>query len=96
MFSLGVFSNRWIIAGIASMIAGQLLFTYAPIMNQLFHSAPISSGAWLRIVGIGLAIYLTVGFEKWMRFGQKRILNHNRAAEHQCVSDADGLKSVSP
>jgi cation-transporting P-type ATPase F len=40
MFAVGVFSNLWIYAGIASMVAAQLLFTYAPIMNRLFHTAP--------------------------------------------------------
>jgi cation-transporting P-type ATPase F len=67
--SLGLFSNPWAIGGIVAMIAAQLFFTYAPVMNRLFHSAPISGEAWLRIVGVGLVVFLVVGLEKWLRFG---------------------------
>ena len=42
IFSLGIFSNLWVLLGIGLIIAVQLLFTYAPVMNGLFHSAPIS------------------------------------------------------
>ena len=34
MFELGVFSNRWIGAGVASMVILQLAFTYVPLMNR--------------------------------------------------------------
>jgi len=71
IFSVGLFSNLWLVAGLVVMIIAQLFFTYAPIMNRLFHSAPISLDAWLRIIAIGLAVYLAVGFEKWLRFGRK-------------------------
>ena len=67
MFRVGVFSNRWVIVGITSMVALQLLFTYVPFMNELLQSAPISAGAWARIVGVGLAGYLLVELEKWLR-----------------------------
>jgi cation-transporting P-type ATPase F len=75
------FSNRWLIAGLTVMLAGQLLFTYAPIMNRLFHSAPISLDAWLRIIAVGVAVYVAVGFEKWMRFGRKAPASPRPAAD---------------
>lgn len=34
MFSIGLFSNRWVWRGLAGMTVAQLLFTYAPFMNQ--------------------------------------------------------------
>jgi cation-transporting P-type ATPase F len=67
MFSVGVFSNPWIFRGCAVMIAAQLFFTYAPVMNRLFHSAPISAEAWLHILGVAVSAYAVVGFEKWIR-----------------------------
>jgi len=67
MFALGVFSNPWAILGSLSMIGLQLLFTYSTVMNQLFHSAPISVDAWLRIVVIGLSVYVIIGLEKRVR-----------------------------
>jgi cation-transporting P-type ATPase F len=67
MFAVGVFSNPWIYAGIAAMVVAQWLFTYAPIMNRLFHTAPISGQAWLRILAVAVAGYALVGVEKWIR-----------------------------
>ena len=66
-FSLGLFSNRWAVGGALAMVGAQLLFTYAPVMNRLFHSAPISAAAWLRIVGVAVTVFLVVEVEKWLR-----------------------------
>jgi magnesium-transporting ATPase (P-type) len=67
MFHIGVFTNMWIWLGIAAMTAAQLLITYSPLMNQLFHTAPISLMDWLRILAVGLFIYLVIGAEKSLR-----------------------------
>ncbi|HUS37661.1 MAG TPA: HAD-IC family P-type ATPase [Verrucomicrobiae bacterium] len=68
MFSAGAFSNRWVIGGIFAMVAAQILFTYSPVMNRLFHSAPVDLHAWVRITGIALFAWIVVEFEKWLRF----------------------------
>jgi cation-transporting ATPase F len=67
MFQIGVFSNRWLIVGWLMMVALQLLFTYAPFMNQLMGSAPLSLGAWGRVLAVGFSGYLIIEFEKWVR-----------------------------
>ena len=67
MFAVGLFTNRWLLGGVAIMIALQLAFTYVPLMNTIFHSAPIEATWWLAILGVGLAIYLIVEAEKWLR-----------------------------
>lgn len=67
MFALGLFSNRWIVVGVATMIALQLAFTYVPLMNYLFHTAPIGWDAWWRILLTGVAAYVIVGVEKRLR-----------------------------
>lgn len=69
--SLGVFSNLWVVGGVAAMLAAQMLFTYAPVMNKLFHSAPISGMAWLRILGVGLVVFVVVELRK-SSGGQRR------------------------
>lgn len=51
------------------MLGAQLFFTYTPAMNKLFHTAPISGEAWLRIAGVAVAAFAVVELEKWMRFG---------------------------
>src|SRR5690606_14752386 len=36
--------NPWLYAGMATMAAFQLGFTYLPFMNALFHTAPLRAG----------------------------------------------------
>ncbi|HAJ91660.1 MAG TPA: carbonate dehydratase [Gammaproteobacteria bacterium] len=67
MFRLGLFSNPWVWGGIAAMTVAQLLFTYVPLMNRLFHSAPIGLMDWAHILAVGLVIYLVIGAEKTLR-----------------------------
>jgi cation-transporting P-type ATPase F len=71
MFHVGFFANRWIFLGVATALLAQMLFTYNPIMNRLFHTAPISLQTWGMIVALGLFAYLVVEFEKWIRFGRR-------------------------
>ena len=70
MFHVGLWSNPSVIFGIVTMLAAQMLFTYAPFMNRLFHSAPLALSHWIPIIATGLARSLLVGFEKWVRFGR--------------------------
>jgi magnesium-transporting ATPase (P-type) len=74
-FSLGVFSNLWVVGGVAAMMAAQLLFTYAPFMHTLFHSAPLGGVTWLKIIGIGLVVFLAVELKKWMDRHRRRPSN---------------------
>ena len=67
MFQLGVFSNPWVTWGVIIMCVLQLLFTYAPPLNFLFHTVPLELTTWVPIVGIGLISYVVVEFEKWMK-----------------------------
>jgi magnesium-transporting ATPase (P-type) len=62
-----LFTNPWIWGGIAAMTVVQLLFTYLPLMNQLFHTAPIGLMDWVHILAVGLVIYLVIGAEKRFR-----------------------------
>ncbi|VAW49410.1 Cation-transporting ATPase [hydrothermal vent metagenome] len=64
MFKLGLFSNPWIWGGIFAMAIAQLSLTYLPIMNQLFHTAPIALSDWLSIFAVGLIIYLAISGDK--------------------------------
>ncbi len=67
MFRVGVFSNRWVTGGVLTMVGLQVLMTYAPFMQTLFRTAPLDLQAWVRIIGVGLCVYVAVGAEKWVR-----------------------------
>ena len=63
-FRLPQFSNRWVLGGVAIMIALQLLYTYAPFMNTAFQSAPLEAWMWLPILALGVVAFLLVEIEK--------------------------------
>ncbi|MEV7572732.1 HAD-IC family P-type ATPase [Pseudarthrobacter sp. NPDC089323] len=64
---VGVFANPWIVLGVVLQMAGQLAITYSPLMNGLFHTAPINPETWLRILGIALLASLVVAVDKRFR-----------------------------
>lgn len=66
LLSLGVFSNPWLLGGVVAMMAAQLLFTHAPLMNRLFHTSPISGETWLKIAAVGAAAFLATEAKKWL------------------------------
>ncbi len=72
LFAIGVFSNPLVWAGSIAMILVQLLFTYAPFMNHLFHTTPLSGEAWLWIALVAVVTFLAVELEIWLRFGGGR------------------------
>jgi len=80
MFSLGIFSNRWLLGGVGLMIILQLLFTYSPQMNKLFHTAPIDAMSWALIGVTGVVIYGIVGIEKLLR---RSAQSRKRSAKHE-------------
>jgi Ca2+-transporting ATPase len=66
-FRLGFFSNPVLFGGVAIMVILQMMFTYLPTMNIMFHSAPISIEAWGRILAVSVFASFVVGIEKWLR-----------------------------
>jgi Ca2+-transporting ATPase len=67
MFKIGVFSNPLLWLGVIFMILLQLLITYAPFMNQAFHTTPIEPLDWLFVLIPGIIIYSIIGVEKYLR-----------------------------
>ncbi len=67
IFKLGLFSNMWIWVGITAMISASVALTYIPVMNHMFHTAPIGLGDWFHIFAVGFAIYIVISIEKMIR-----------------------------
>jgi len=63
-FELGFTTNTWVIGGFLTMIVLQALFTYMPVLNNLFASAPIDLLDWLKIFVCGLIVYAVVEYDK--------------------------------
>jgi Ca2+-transporting ATPase len=66
-WSLGVWSNRFFWLGIVLMTGLQLLFTYLPLFNKVFQSAPMGLFEWGLVMANSLLIFVVVELEKWAR-----------------------------
>ena len=60
----GILGNRIVWWGTAAVVVFQAVFTYWPIMNSLFHVAPLDFWMWLRVLGASLILMLLVEGEK--------------------------------
>jgi magnesium-transporting ATPase (P-type) len=67
MRSVGLFSNPWVYAGIAALLALQLGFVYLPSMNAMFGSAPLPLDAWIEAAVVAALIVPVISAEKWFR-----------------------------
>ncbi len=67
VLSVGMLSNPWVTGGVLTTVGLQILITYAPFMQTLFHTAPLDVETWITIVAIGLCVYAAVGVEKWFK-----------------------------
>ena len=65
IFQLGFLSNLWVLGGAASMFLLQIAYTYLPVMNRLFQSAPIDLAVWGRITAAGVLVFVIIEIEKW-------------------------------
>lgn len=64
LWKIGFFSNRGVWIGAAGMLAVQLAFSYLPLMNRLFHTAPIELWWWLVMTAIGLGVFALAEVKK--------------------------------
>ncbi|MGF1613834.1 MAG: HAD-IC family P-type ATPase [Gammaproteobacteria bacterium] len=67
LWSASLLSNPWVWGGSVAMVALQLGFTYLPVFNQLFQTAPIGIEAWVAIIGFAALCGAIVEGEKRYR-----------------------------
>lgn len=60
----GVFGSRPVVLAIAVVCAFQLLFTYLPVLQRLFGTAPIDVVTWAGILAFALFLFVAVEMEK--------------------------------
>lgn len=64
---VGVAGNRWVVVGIALQALAQLGLTYLPVMNTVFHTAPLGVEVWTRVVAVALVIGVVVAGDNAVR-----------------------------
>ena len=64
VWTLGLFSNPLLWAGVGIMIIMQLIYTYLSIFNTIFQSAPMGLREWGLVLTNSLLIFILVEIEK--------------------------------
>jgi magnesium-transporting ATPase (P-type) len=67
LWRVAPFSNLWVWTGAGAMLLLQFAFTYAPLFQQLFGTAPIGLRAWGEIGAVALVALLVMEGEKALR-----------------------------
>ena len=62
----GFFGNRYVLIAIGVLVIVQMLFTYAPVMQNLFGTTAIDAAAWARIAAFGTLLFIAVEVEKYL------------------------------
>ncbi len=62
----GLFGNRYVLLAISLLLIIQLLFTYAPIMQQIFGTVALDAVMWGRILVFSLFLFVAVEVEKYL------------------------------
>ncbi len=70
----GFLGNRYVLLAIGLLLVLQLLFTYSPVMQQLFGTAALDAAAWGRIIVVSIVLFVLIELEKFLL--RKRGINN--------------------
>lgn len=62
----GLLDNRYVLLAVGLLLILQLLFTYLPVMQQLFGTTALDVSAWGRIIAVSLLLFLIIELEKYI------------------------------
>ena len=66
IFTLGLFSNPWLIAGTVFVLLLQLIIVYVPFMQLIFKTVSLSLHDWVIICSVSSSIVLFEELRKWL------------------------------
>ena len=67
LFTLGLLSNKPLLAAVAIAVALQLSIIYVPVLNRLFHTQPLDAATLALTIAAAGAVFGAVEIEKWVR-----------------------------
>jgi magnesium-transporting ATPase (P-type) len=65
VFQVGLLSNPWLVAAETLGIAIMAAISYLPPLQAVFHTAPLSIGDWLLLIGFGVLLLAADETRKW-------------------------------
>ena len=78
IFTLGIFSNRLVLAGVATDVLLAVFIVYTPIGNSLFACARIGADVWLLLIPFALLLLVT---DETRKYFVKRKAIHVQASD---------------
>ncbi len=66
IFTLGLFSNKWLIAATLFVLSLQFAIAYVPFMQFIFKTVPLSVSDWMLIIAVSAPIILIEEIRKWL------------------------------
>jgi Ca2+-transporting ATPase len=67
IFSVGPFTNHWVLIGVGSAIIMQIAAVQSPLGHLLFNTVSLSAGDWMMILGVSSTIWVADEFMKISR-----------------------------
>ncbi len=84
MYTLGFFSNRWLIAAWTATVSLQVAAVYVPFLQKALHTVPLGWEDWLLIFEVSLPIFIVTEIYKmteWMIMERKEAKEPPRTEE---------------
>lgn len=66
IFSLGFFTNRWLVAATLFVLFLQLLILQVPFLQKIFKTVPLSLTDWLMIMAVSSTVLIFEELRKWL------------------------------
>jgi len=79
LFSIGLLSNPWLLAGIAAAVLLQLLVIYQPTAQVLFRTAPLTLVDWGWVILVSSSIFILDEIRKLVLYFRDRMRRHTLA-----------------
>jgi sodium/potassium-transporting ATPase subunit alpha len=81
LFKIGIFTNRYLLMGIALEIILILLIVYLPSLQRIFGTAPLNLGDWLILLPFAVLLLGADEIRKWM---VRKIYSPKNALDKNC------------
>jgi len=74
-----IFSNKFMLLGVTIVMLLQMAITYLPVMNSIFHTAPITPAHWAMIVAVSSTVFFLGEFIKYLRSKKTTFSKHEQS-----------------
>ena len=84
VFRMNPLGNPFLFYSMIAAFIAQLAFIYAPPLQWIFRTVPLTGTEWLRVLSVSVTVVLVVEIDKWLRrrSGAAEISSHTTERSH--------------